>query len=54
MAYQTQPAYIVTCSGWEERIKEHPVFDWMVLLPFPPAISLPNSQLTCKYSPTTK
>lgn len=29
MAYQTQPAYIVTCSGWEERIKEHPVFDWM-------------------------
>lgn len=30
MAYPTQPAYIVTCAGWEERLKEHPVFDWMV------------------------
>lgn len=29
MAYPTKPAYIVTCAGWEERLKEHPVFDWM-------------------------
>jgi hypothetical protein len=28
-SYPTKPAYIMYCSGWEERVKEHPVFDWM-------------------------
>jgi hypothetical protein len=29
MAYPTRPAYIITCAGWEPRLKEHPVWDWM-------------------------
>jgi len=29
MSYPTVPAYIQTPKGWESRLKEHPVFDWM-------------------------
>ena len=29
MSYSTTPAYIHHCNGWEDRFKEHPVFEWM-------------------------
>jgi hypothetical protein len=30
MSYPTKPAYIVeSCDGWEPKLCEHPVFDWM-------------------------
>src|SRR5438045_2970439 len=29
MSYPTTPAYVQICNGWEPRLKEHPVFDWM-------------------------
>jgi hypothetical protein len=29
MSYPTTPAYVQTCDGWEPRLREHPVFDWM-------------------------
>jgi hypothetical protein len=29
MSYPTIPAYIQSCKGWELRLKEHPVMDWM-------------------------
>ena len=30
MSYPTKPAYIVeSCDGWEPKLLEHPVFDWM-------------------------
>jgi hypothetical protein len=27
--YPTVPAYVTVCHGWEERLKEHPVWAWM-------------------------
>jgi hypothetical protein len=30
MSYATKPAFIVeSCEGWEPKLLEHPVFDWM-------------------------
>jgi len=30
MSFATTPAYIQSANGWEPRLREHPVLDWMI------------------------
>ncbi|KAH8652682.1 hypothetical protein BGZ60DRAFT_436267 [Tricladium varicosporioides] len=34
MSFPTVPAYTGSCKGWEERLKEHPVMDFMFSFSF--------------------